>query len=151
MSDFQKDDRVVAISGKQRNKHGKVIKTTYGFLEKEYTVKFDDNGDSVIPGAFLKYENLEQHELAAEIKKVGKQVDTVASQLPGEMGTELPNHVRLLGKALASNDKSASAYEYDYVINNLKKAGEVGSVTEEWRETIRISLEKMHWAVKRLP
>jgi len=93
---------------------------------------------------------LRPDEVMAVIKNVKNQVEQVASQLPAQMRTELPTHVGYLGIALVSKDKSASKSELDYVMNNLKKASEVGSVTPEWMETTRIDLEKINWATKRL-
>jgi hypothetical protein len=151
MSDFQKDDRVVVIRGEHSGKHGKVIgQTIYGFWENRYPIKLDDHSNLDLPIAFLEHESLKTAEIAAEVKNIKNQVDRVTSQLPGEMGTELPTHVRLLGEAIASRDKLVSTYEYNYVTNNLEKATESGAVTPEWREDIRISLEKINWAVKRL-
>jgi len=151
MSNFQKNDRVVVIRGEYSNKHGKVVDGEYkGFLFHETLIQLDQSGQIDIQVGDLEHEDLRPDEVTAVIKNVKNQVEQVASQLPGEMGTELPNHVGYLGKALVSNDKSTSKYELDYVMNNLKKASEVGSVTQEWKETTRIDLEKINWVVKRL-
>jgi hypothetical protein len=151
MSNFQKNDRVV-VTGKEYNgEHGKVVDGIYkGFFVNTTSVKLDKHGQIDIPVGNLKHENLGPDEVRSAIKNIKSQVEQVASQLPGEMGKELPNHVEFLGKALVSKDKLASNYELDYITNNLKKASEVGSVTPEWMESTRIDLEKINWTVKRL-
>ena len=152
MSNFEKNVRVVVIRGEYCNRHGKVIgETIYGFLNREIPVELDEYGKANIPEGDLDEENLTPDEVRAEIKKVSNQVERVASQLPGEMGKELPNHLRFLGDALMSKDKRKADDEYTYVVNNLKRASENGSVPQDWGESIRISLEKIHGAVKRLP
>ena len=152
MSNFQKDDRVVVTRGEYRNEHGKVVDGKYkGFLVNVTSVKLDKNGEPIdISVGDLDHEDLGQDGVKAVIKNVRSQVEQVASQLPGEMGKELPNHVGYLGNAIVSNDKSAAKYELDYVTNNLKKAKEVEAVTQEWMETTRLNMEKISWAVKSL-
>ncbi|MBR8832512.1 MAG: hypothetical protein DSM106950_00315 [Stigonema ocellatum SAG 48.90 = DSM 106950] len=151
MSNFQKNDRVVVTGGEYSSEHGKVVDGEYkGFLFHQTLIQLDKSGQINIPVGDLEYENLRPDEVTAVIKNVKNQVEQVASQLPGEMGKELPNHVGYLGIAIVSNDKLASKYELDYVMNNLKKASEVGSVTPEWMETTRIDLEKINWTVKHL-
>ena len=152
MSNFQKNDRVVVIRGEYSNEYGRVVDGEYkGFLFHETLIQLDQDGQMVnIPVGDLEHEDLRPDKVNAAIKNVKSQVEQVASQLPGEMGKELPNHVGYLGKAIVSKDKLASKYELDYVMNNLKKASEVGSVTPEWMETTRIDLEKINWAAKRL-
>ena len=151
MSDFQKNDRVVVTRGEYSNEHGRVVDGRYeGWFLNKTSIKLDKYGQVDILVGDLEYEDLRPHEVNAAIKNVKSQVEQVASQLPGEMGKELPQHVGYLGKAIVSEDKSASKFELDYVMNNLKKASEVGSVTPEWMETTRIDLEKIDWAAKRL-
>ena len=151
-SNFKTNERVVVIRGEYSNKHGKVVDGEYkGFLFHETLIHLDKDGQMVnIAVGDLEYEDLRPHEVTAVIKDVKSQVEQVASQLPGEMGRELPQHVGYLGKAIVSKDKSTSKFELDYVMNNLKKASEVGSVTPEWMEKTRIDLEKINWAAKRL-
>lgn len=152
MSEFKANDRVVVTRGEHSDKHGKVKgDVIFGFWARKYLIHLDDNVNLEIPEGFLNYENLEPHQISTEIKSLRDEVNKVVSQLPGEMGTELPTHLRLLGEALASKDKIVSSYEYDYVTNNLRKASECGSLTNEWRQGIEITLEKIHWAVKSLP
>jgi hypothetical protein len=149
MSDFEKNDRVVVTRGEHSNKHGKVIgERTSSLLEHKYPIKLDDDSVFELKMGFLEPEALKSHEIAAEVKNVKSQVNRVANQLPGEMATELPTHLRLLEEAIASKDKGVSDYEYNYITNNFTQASKTGSVTPEWRESIRISLEKIHWAVK---
>ncbi|KAB8333233.1 hypothetical protein SD80_015395 [Scytonema tolypothrichoides VB-61278] len=152
MSNFEKNVRVVVIRGEHCNNHGKVIgETIYGFLSREIPVELDEYGKVNIPEGDLDEENLTPDEVTAEIKYVSNQVERVASQLPGEMGKELPNHLRFLGDALMSKDKPKADDEYTYVVKNLKRASENGSVPQDWWETVRISFDKIHGAVKRLP
>lgn len=136
MSNFQKNDRVVVTRGEYSNEHGKVVNGEYrGFWFHTTLIQLDESGQVDILVGDLEHEDLRPDRVNAVIKKVLNQVEKVASQLPGEMRTELPTHVGYLGKALVSNDKLASKYELDYVMNNLKKASEVGSVTQELMET----------------
>ena len=152
MSNFQKNDRVVVTRGEYSDEYGRVVDGEYkGFLFHETLIHFDKDGQMVnIPVGDLKHEDLRPNEVNAAIKNVKSQVEQVASKMPGEMGKELPNHVEYLGKAIVSKDTITSKYELDYVMNNLKKASEVGSVTPEWMERTRINLEKISWSVKRL-
>ncbi len=150
MSRFQQGNRVVVNDFFMSKEHG-TVKDITEMRITNVEVSLDDGETKWYAEASLSPEELTQEEVRAEIKKVTNRVEKVSSQLPGEMKTELPNHLRFIEDAQVSNDKEEAAGECKYVADKLEKISRNGFVTRDWWEKTRISLEKIHWAMKGRP
>jgi len=131
--------------------HGKVKTIDDGIIQKKVEISLDNGDTKWYPPDALSFEELTQEEVRAEIKNVTNRVNKVSSQLPKDMKTELPNHLRFLEDAQVSNDKEKAVRECKYVADELEDASRNEFVTRDWWENTRRSLEKIHWAMKSRP
>jgi hypothetical protein len=144
MSDLFKNNRVVVTHGEHRGQHGKVLDDITGWnLQRQYQIKLDGGATVTVAGSDLQRENLTQNEVNTEVANLKRQISEVASQLPQQMGSELPNHIDFLHKALASKNQSSFNSEYSYITNELSRALNGKSVTQQWSETFNVGLEKL--------
>ena len=131
--------------------HGKVINIDKGLITTKVEVSLDNGDIKKYPPDALSFEELTQEEVRAEITNVTNRVEQVSSQLPQQIRTELPNHLRFIAEAQVSNDKERAARECNYVADNLEEASRNECVTKDWWKNTRTSLEKIHWAMKGRP
>lgn len=150
MSRFQEGNRVIVNGLFGSRGHGRVKSITEMQI-RNVEVSLDSGGTEWHAEDGLSDEQLTDEEVRTQIKKVTNRVDKVSPQLPGEMRKELPNHLRYLGDAQVSNDKEKAVRECKYVADNLEEMSRDGFVTEDWWENTKISLEKIHWAIKGRP
>ena len=152
MAEFYKGERVVVLQGEYRNQHGKInSEMLVGLTHNKYRVSLDNGDNSEFYEFDIKHEDLSKDEISTVMKNIAKEVNQVSSKLPGEMKTELPNHIGYLRDALLSEDKSRAEIEYNYVASNLKKLSEQKVLPPDWTESTRIDFDKINGAVKRLP
>jgi len=151
MSIFQQGQRVFVKPLFASKEHGTVKSIDKGLMITKVEVSLDNGDIKKYPPGDLSFEELTPDEVAAEIKKVKNQVDKVSSQLPGEIKTELPNHLRYLAEAQKSNYKEKVARECKYVAQELEDAHRNEFVTKEWWQNTEISLKKIDWAMKGSP
>lgn len=150
MSRFQQGNRIVVNNFFKSKEHG-TVKSITEMQTRNVEVSLDNGETKSYAEDSLSREELTQEEVRAEIKNVINRVEKVSDQLPAEMRTELPNHLRFLGDAQVSNDQEKAARECKYVADNLEVVSRDGFVTRDWWENTRISLEKIHWAMKGRP
>ncbi|NJM73854.1 MAG: hypothetical protein HC862_29175 [Scytonema sp. RU_4_4] len=157
MSDtFKPGDRVFVKSGSYKNQHGKVTgETNYGFFERTVPVKLDKSGKEEIVESYLVHENLEAHQVDAEIEKVEKHFKEVLPKLGEPMGEqmrkEIPTHLGYLKNAKASNDKHRAAEESKYLLGVIPTIRETESIPKDWGKDVEIWLDIIqHWMKKNL-
>jgi hypothetical protein len=151
MSRFQQGNRVVVNGFLFMSKEHGTVKDITEMQIRNVEVSLDDGETKWYAEDDLSPEELNQEEVRAEIKNVTNLVEKVSSQLPEKMRKELPNHLRFIEDAQVSNDKEEAAGECKYVADKLEKISRDGFVTRDWWENTRISLKKIHWAMKGRP
>ncbi|NEU75757.1 hypothetical protein PI95_025175 [Hassallia byssoidea VB512170] len=129
MSRFQQGDRVVVNGFFFMSKEHGTVKDITEMQIRNVEVSLDDGETKWYAEDDLSPEELTQEEVRAEIKNVTNRVEKVSSQLPGEMRTELPNHLRFIEDAQVSNDKEKAGRECKYVADNLEDVSRDGFVT----------------------
>jgi hypothetical protein len=148
---FQQNDRVVVNNWLKSKEYGTVKSIDEGVLIKKVEVRLDSGETKSYHQDDLSREELSQEQVRAEIDKVRSVVDKVAPKLSGEMGRELPNHLKFLAEYHESNDKNSAGKECKYVADKLETECKNGLVTKDWWENTRISFEKIYWAMTSRP
>ncbi|MDF5735410.1 MULTISPECIES: hypothetical protein [unclassified Nostoc] len=119
---YKPGDRVIASTGKFKDKGGEVICSEVIGSQWAYIVKLDEQvTKEEILERDLEAEYLKLFEIDTEITKLKKLVNEKADKISDKVVKELPEHLTYLQKALESKEKLESENEYTYISKEMER------------------------------